>query len=144
MMKRDPDQARRGYSAWSYQEALREGLLGNYHQGELFMQDNAPIHTAHSTADFLARHHIRTMVWPPYSPDLNPIEHLWWMLKRTVLRLYPHLSQLGDSEEEWDEFCKALKVAWRRIPDAYIKKLILSMPRRLSALRRARGYQTKY
>jgi hypothetical protein len=46
--------------------------------------------------------------------------------------------------EEWDSFCRALKDCWRRIPGALICSLIMSMPRRLYACRRARGWQTKY
>ena len=44
------------------------------------MQDNAPGYAARETVDDLIERGIHTMVWPPYSPDLNPIETLWnWM-----------------------------------------------------------------
>jgi transposase len=41
----------------------------------VFMQDNAPIHTAHIIKDWLEEMAIEVLEWPPYSPDLNPIEH---------------------------------------------------------------------
>lgn len=144
IMPRDPAARRKGYSAWSYIEALREGLLCNYHAGDIYMHDNAPIHRARQSLDFLAEHGIQPIEWPRYSPDINPIEHLWWSLKRELHKRYPNMGDLGDGDEDFETFCAALKDCWRRIPDSLIRKLILSMPRRLLALRRARGYQTKY
>lgn len=84
------------------------------------------------------------MEWPPYLPDLNLIEHMWWALKKLVHKLYPELITIGSSEEDWEQLRAALKEAWRRIPNSLISALITSMPRRLAAVRRARGYQTKY
>ena len=42
-----------------------------------FMQDGAPCHRDSSISTFLARHEIEKIDWPPYSPDLNPIENLY-------------------------------------------------------------------
>jgi hypothetical protein len=108
------------------------------------MQDNARIHTARVVVDFMAEHGITTLEWPPYSPDLNPIEHLWWVLKKMVFKRYPQYSNYSRAHEEWESFCEALKTCWRAIPGALIKALIMSMPRRLAACRKARGWQTKY
>jgi len=108
------------------------------------MQDNASIHTAYAVRAFLAEHGITTIDWPPYSPDLNPIEHLWWVLKKLVFKHYPQYNNYSRAQEEWEGFCEALKRCWRMIPGRLIKELILSMPRRLAACRKARGWQTKY
>jgi transposase len=37
--------------------------------------------------------------WPLYSPDLNPIEYVWWHLKAKVQELYLELKNLGVGEE---------------------------------------------
>ncbi|KAI1676019.1 Transposase [Pyrenophora tritici-repentis] len=143
-MTRDVSANRRGYTARSYIQALEEGLLDNYSPGEWFMQDNAPIHTATHSRDWLEDHGVATMDWPPYSPDLNPIEHLWWALKKKLHDLHPEFDTIGDSAEEWEAFENGLVEAWFAIPDTLIASLILSMPQRIRAVIQAKGYQTKY
>lgn len=43
----------------------------------IFMQDNAPQHTAAATMALFSRQQFELMEWPPKSPDLNPIENVW-------------------------------------------------------------------
>lgn len=108
------------------------------------MRDNAPIHTARISKRWMRNHGIETIDWPPYSPDLNPIEHLWWALKKKLHELHPKFDYIGDINIKWEQFENGLREAWSVIPDSLISKLILSMPRRLNAVRTAHGYQTKY
>ena len=85
-----------------------------------------------------------TIKWPPYLLDLNPIKHLWWALKRIVYKLYPELAIIGESEANLELLRKALKKAWKKLPNSLLRSLIWSMPRRLEAVRKAKGWQTKY
>lgn len=144
IMERDSSSAHNGYTTQSYLKALQEGLIPYYKHGQVFMQDNASIHTSIQAQEFLIDHGIWTMDWPPYSPDLNPIEHLWHRLKRIMYKEYPQFNNLGKSIEEMAAFYRALKKAWLKIPKSLIKKVILSMPNRLGACRKSRGQQTKY
>ena len=48
----------------------------------LFQQDNAPVHKTYSVMDWFERNCIGLVQHLPYSPDLNPIEHVWVELNK--------------------------------------------------------------
>jgi hypothetical protein len=49
-LERDFEAKKHGYSARFYIHVLDDNLLGIYQPGLIFMQDNAPIHTAKAVA----------------------------------------------------------------------------------------------
>jgi hypothetical protein len=51
---------------------------------------------------------------------------------------------MGNLEKDWEALRSALKEAWKKIPNLLIRKLIFLIPRRLAAVRKAQGWQTKY
>ena len=61
------------------------------------------------------------MDWPSCSPDLNPIENLWAIVKGNVEKRMPQ--NLGDLE-------KFLTEEWNSIPKSVLNNLINSMRRR--------------
>ena len=75
------------------------------------------------------------MEWPSQSPDLNPIENLWTKLKRRVSARRPtNLSNLY-------QYCLE---EWETVPIDCCEKLIKNYPKRLLAVKQAKGNTIKY
>ncbi len=51
-----------------------------------FQQDNAPCHKAQIISDWFLEHdnEFTLLKWPPHSPALNPLEHLWDVVEREI------------------------------------------------------------
>lgn len=96
----------------------------------VFQHDNAPPHSAHRTRDWLAEHNIETIDWPPYSPDLNAIEHVWSMLKRKFKRNAPTTAE---------EAIALIHRIWNDFNREYAQNLMNSMPSKLQFVIDHRG-----
>ncbi|CDR18049.1 unnamed protein product [Oncorhynchus mykiss] len=82
--------------------------------GFLLMQDDARPHVAGVCQQFLQEEGIDAMDWPARSPDLNPIDHIWDIMSRSIHQ------------------CQVVQV-WEEIPQETIRHLIRSMPRHVEA-----------
>ena len=86
--------------------AIRELSGGHY----IFQQDGAPSHRAYDTVEMLRREtpgYISPSLWPPNSPDLNPVDYkIWGVLQDRVYRTpVQDVTQLKERlVEEWCHF----------------------------------------
>jgi transposase len=101
----------------------------------IFQQDNAPSHTAKRSKAFLADEKIECLIWPPYSPDLNPIENLWGLLKILVDKEKP---------KTVDELRTIAKKKWAEISMDAVRNTIKSLPARLEKVIAAGGGNIDY
>ncbi len=57
----------------------------------IFQQDLAPAHTAKITKSWLNNHGVGVLDCPANSPDLNPVENLWGIVKRKMRNKRPKM-----------------------------------------------------
>lgn len=109
-----------------------------YPEGEItFQQDGDPKHTAKIVKEWLAKQNFKVMEWPAQSPDLNPIENLWSIVKR-------RLGQYQSAPCNLDDLWRRVEIEWSKIPKEIIQNLVESMPRRINNLIENKGLWTKY
>ena len=105
-----------------------------------YQQDNSPVHRGSVVRDWLATEpdFDRSVVFqPPYSPDLNPIEHVWAAMKKALRgRAFTTAPSLVEAViQEYDRL---------NSDKEFLAGLTSSMPRRINAVLEAEGGPTKY
>jgi len=144
-LERDFDSKKNGYSSKSYLKVIEEILPTIYEPGMVFMQDNAPIHVSHESKDWFADMGIKLLEWPSYSPDLNPIENLWFPLKEGVYIEEPGIEDITGGEDKIRNILfQASEASWSKLRSELVHNCIESMPRRLEAVIEAEGWYTGY
>lgn len=100
----------------------------------IFQQDSAPAHRAKETIDLLSREtpdFISPQLWPPNSPDLNPVDyHVWSVLEQRV-----YTSRIRDI----DHLRARLVEEWQKFDQRIIDSAVKQWRRRLSACVRENG-----
>ena len=111
-------------------------MQNNYRRQKLiFMQDNAPSHASRYTKFWLKNECFNSdslMDWPANSPDLNPIEHYWSILKAAI---YRDGKQYSSKTELW----KAIQTAACSVEPKVIENLTKSVDNRLIKILQLKG-----
>ena len=131
-----------------YRKILNENLYENVtikHQKLwIFQQDNDLKHISKDVKEDLNMQLLRQVLpWPSYSPDLNPIENIWALLKRWVEKKIKAMVAWKEKVVQ-DVFIAVVKKEWDEIPIAAILMSIKSMPDQVQACINAEGGHTKY
>ena len=100
-----------------------------------FLQDNDPSHTSGLAKSWFHRNGVTVLDFPPWSPDLNPIENVWPVLQRAV-------DQHNASDEA--ELEAAIQAEWEALSPDFLAKLAHSMPKRLAEVIAHNGHKTHY
>jgi transposase len=98
-------------------------------------QDNDPKHTSRVAKTFIDEKRIRTIDWPSNSPDLNPIENMWYIMKNNVEKRMP---------KNVDELKRFMVEEWEKIPQEIVKNIIMSMKRRCELVSEKNGDRISY
>ena len=89
----------------------------------VFQQDNTPAHRARVTQTSLQQNSIPAMQWPAQSPDLNPIENLWDIIKRRI-------NQPPNRPVNAAALRREILRQWNQVPAVYLARLQNSMQNR--------------
>lgn len=121
----------------AYRAFLLQQARADY-PNPLFQHDNAPAHTARITRAWLQAAGIEVIDWAPYSPDLNPIENVWAIMK---LWIDNHYDVEGLSQQGIEE---AVFAAWDAVGEDELIKIARSMPGRLREVIAKNGGKTDH
>ncbi len=104
----------------------------------VLMQDGAPAHTSRSTQAFLEEHVGKNnfwskLLWPPSSPDCNPLDYSFWNELATAVTAV-------SVPPNRQELIRRLEQVWHQVlTPEYVQKTCSSAWERLRRVRAARG-----
>ena len=103
----------------------------------IWMDDGAAYHTSKKVQEWSRLHGLKRMDWPAQSPDLNPIENLWRIIKIRVSARRHQIHTIEAMEQ-------AITKEWKLLKEEDYRRCIESMPRRIELVIKAKGGAIKY
>lgn len=101
----------------------------------ILQEDNDPKHRSRRCVSWKIENGVQVLDWPSQSPDANPIENVWALMKNQLQ---------GTPIFNFKSLCRKLRQIWRSLPAEYARKLVENMPRRCEAILENNGDWTLY
>jgi len=118
-----------------YSNILNDHIVDANDKNMIFQDDNDPKHRSILVTNWKKNKNISSLDWPSYSPDLNPIENIWAILKMKLRRC---------EIRTIDEFENSIKKCWNDISQNIIDNTISSMDNRIKELIEKHGDVINY
>ena len=130
---------RQNFNSEHYCNVLNEVLFQTaetlYPDGWKLQEDNSSIHKSKLSCAFKETHRVRCIDWPPNSPDLNPIENLWGVLKHRIMVNAP---------KTIEEVENMIYSHWETFEPEFLSKLTNSMRKRCNLVIASEGKKINY
>lgn len=101
----------------------------------LLQEDNDPKHRSRLCTAYKQENDFDVLDWPSQSPDANPIENVWALMKFKLR-----------GKKMWNvkQLIRQIRLIWRSLSPDYAIKLVENMPRRCQAIINSGGDWTTY
>jgi transposase len=109
--------------------------------GGYFVQDNDPSQNSRKAKDALQEVKAHQFAIPPRSPDLNPIENIFHLVSKKILK---DGKTLRIENETFEKFAHRCKKTLEEFPRDVIDRTIESMDKRIQMVIDNKGQRTKY
>jgi hypothetical protein len=106
----------------------------NNHSWKL-QEDNDPKHMSEKAQKWREENQVKRISWPSQSPDLNPMENVWAVLKANVGNYKP--TSIKD-------LIRIIKREWKKLGREFAENLVLSMKNRISLILSNKGDHILY
>ena len=100
-------------------------LFGKNNNSWKLQEDNDPKHMSNKAKKWRLDNKINYLSWPSQSPDLNPIENVWSVLKTNVS---------NHKVTSVQHFIQIIKKEWQALDKIFAKNLVISMKNCISLL----------
>ena len=101
------------------------------------MDDGAKWYITPKVISYYESHGVVRMPWPTQSPDLNPIENIWRIMKLRISKRRHRIRSIQEME-------RVLLEEWDKITPADYRRCISSMPKRIDLICKNKGSSIKY
>ena len=110
-------------------------------RGKLFLQDGDPRQCSRVARKAMENLGCRMFAIPPRSPDINPIENIFHLVRK---QLQDDALRNKITKESFAAFSERIKYTMKNVPVETTNKTILSMNKRMQLIVAGNGNRTKY